>query len=118
MPSFAIIEASSDEDFTQKLYAIAGDVQPGLTVIGLGPVGPVLARDAQRALQESGGVLAWLAMNGMPPTEAQLGLPDDITEDALENVYAAIEAGFPYLMNGEVKLQVAALPQVLAASGR
>lgn len=118
MPSFAIIEAASDDDFTEKLYAIADRVQPGLTLIGTGAVGPVLVRDAQQALTESGGVLAWLAVVGEPAVEAQLGLPDGITEEQLENVYAAIEAGFPHLMNGEVQLQVAALPQVLAASGR
>lgn len=107
-----VLNAKNDTDFTEQMYALADAIEPGLMAIGIGPVSPALARDAQQALRERGAFLLWLAPES--ESEIRLGLPDAIDDEVLEQAYAAVESAFPHLLNPEITVAVAPLAQALA----
>lgn len=110
--AFRVINANDDADFTAQVYALAPKLAPDLLIIGVGPVSPALARDAQVALRSEGAHLIWIAPAGVG--QIRLGLPDDLDDDTLERAYAAVEAAFPHLLDPRINVDVAPLPQVLA----
>lgn len=110
-PNYRVLNASGDDDFTAQMYALAGDIAPGMMAIGIGPVSPALARDAQEALRSEDAFLLWLAPAG--EGEIRLGLPEGIADDTLELAYAAVEDAFPHLLNPGINVDVAPLAQVL-----